>query len=269
MSAAGLRSVPARPRPALALILSIAAHGVVLYAVSRLPWSSHELETREVLQVVWLNDLTLTATREPTAASEPEAQPAEPAPPPDEAPDDEPPNETAPRPPAREDTPPAQQSNDTAPAPTPGDTERKPRYLRPRIDFEEERKRAVAKVLEQRDGANDYVTFSLDDLAEDAPPKLEPIVPAMDAPRDNCVIVKGKIQRMLMLLMNRCVRGPRDDMFAGLKPAYLEKRPLCEEVRVTPPPLVPGKPENEVVAIKCRLVDEAELVAARENDLNR
>ncbi len=158
---------------------------------------------------------------------------------------------------------PARAAPETAP---PGNEDRPARrYLRPQIDFDEERRRAVAKVVEQRERAQAQVTFSTDDLVEAAPPVPEPIVPPADVPRDNCVIAKGKLQQLVMMMTLRCIRPPRDDMFAGIKPAYLNKRPLCREVRVTPPPRIPGVPENEIVATKCRLVDADEILAARED----
>jgi hypothetical protein len=264
--AADRRSGAIPSRRALALAFSVVVHGALLYAVSLAPWSSTAPEPQHRLEVVWLSKLPV-----------PDALPAAVAPP--AVPDAIEPS-SAPEPPSASEPPtvgpgPSAVADEIEPPdPAPAASEVPPagsddrparRYLRPQIDFDEERRRAVAKVLEQHGREREYATFSVDDLAEEPPPELEPIVPPADVPRDNCVIAKGKLQQLVMMMALRCTRPPRDDMFAAIKPAYLNKHPLCREVRVTPPPRSPGVPENEIVATKCRLVDEDELLAARED----
>lgn len=273
MPATDPRSAPIRTRRALALGLSAAAHAALLCTVTLAPWPSADRASSRRLAVVWLRDLPIRTVAAP--------QPNEPA-----AEAVETPSETVSTSPIRPDEAasgareaeaariavdatarsverePATLS-EPGPRAQPPEPRRPRRYLRPQIDFDEERRRAAAKVIEQQQRRENYATFSTDDLAERTPPEPVPIVPRPDVPHDNCVIAKGKLQQLAMMMMMRCVRPPRADMFAALKPAYLTQRPLCTEVRFTPPPRAPGAREDERVAIKCRLVDEEELLAAR------
>jgi len=242
--------------------LSIALHAAVLYTIARVPWAASEIPqpAAPTRQVVWLEDLRpptpVERALEPTeqSASVADSRPSE-APPPDRTVDVPPPPAQPPparRPaqpaPARE---PAQRAEEpvasTTDAPPPAAT-------LPEVDWEKERHDAVRDVLVQRAQEREYLTFSLDDVVKEPEPE-EPVLPPLMV--DNCVIVKGKLQRFAALMMGRCVREARGDLFAAIKPAYLRAHPVCVETR----PDNPGSflsDGRQISTVKCELVAEDE-----------
>jgi hypothetical protein len=186
----------------------------------------------------------------------PEPRPARPPPEPRPAP---PPIESPPAP----ERAPAERRASAEPrdsaeprARSPASTDAPPPATLPDVDWEKERRDAVRDVLEQRAHEREYLTFSLEDLVEEPEPE-EPVLPPLTV--DNCVIVKGKLQRFAALMMGRCVREARGDLFAAIKPAYLRAHPVCVETR----PDNPGSflsDGRRISTVKCELVanEEAE-----------
>jgi hypothetical protein len=259
----------ARPRSnrrRWALPLSIALHAAVLYAIGRVPWAASDLvqppsPQREVL---WLEDWRRLQPAPEDLALDP-TEPTEPAPPPAE-PIALSPSETVARSPPRRAEASVAPAPPIARAPEPGDpldeapadasaaTVATAPSTVPEVDWEKERHDAVRDVLEQRASQREYLTFSLDDVLEEPQP-VDPVLPSLVV--DDCVIVKGKLQRFMALMMMRCTREARGDLFALIKPGYLKAHPVCIETRPESPGsfLSDGTP---VSTVKCELVAEEE-----------
>jgi len=246
-----------------ALPLSIALHAAVFFSIGVVPWAASDLPQPPPLQarVVWLTELpepkpderALDPTEAATVDEGPApaaAVPAASATPKPEQPPASPPAERRPatRPvvpnprPAPASVPPPATSSSTTEAPAAASI--------PEVDWEKERQSAVHDVLEQRAQQREYLTFSLDDLIKEPEP-AEPVLPPLMV--DSCVIVKGKLQRFAALMMGRCVREARGDLFALIKPAYLKAHPVCIETR----PESPGSflsDGRQISTVKCELV---------------
>jgi hypothetical protein len=248
--------------------LSIALHAGVFYAIGRVPWAASEIPqpiASPPHQIVWLEDWrrpnpdqrALDAVEESARAAD--NQPSE-VPPPERTANVTPPARlpAAPKPvtvpsepataPVRERVEPSVESNASSEETSP------PASTLPEVDWEKERHDAVRDVLEQRSRQREYLTFSLDDVIEEPEP-VEPVLPPLMV--DNCVIVKGKLQRFAALMMGRCVREARSDLFASIKPAYLRAHPVCVETR----PDNPGSflsDGTQISTVKCELVVDDE-----------
>jgi hypothetical protein len=261
---------PRSLRRRLSVPLSVALHAAVFYAIGLVPWAASEIPERPVSQrqVVWLEQSPAplperravdpseaSATSEPTVpAVEPEKRTANVVP----APPASPPVERRPTPPVVE--PSARPTAPTAPVRAAEDradvraAEPAAAPPVPDVDWEKERHDAVRDVLEQRATQREYLTFSLDDLIEEPEPADPVPLPLVV---DNCVIVKGKLQRFAALMMGRCVREARSDLFAAIKPAYLKAHPVCIETR----PDNPGSflsDGRQISTVKCELVANEE-----------
>ena len=126
----------------------------------------------------------------------------------------------------------------------------------PHVDWEKERQRAAASVVEERSREKAGRKFSLDDIAKpEAPPQDAPLV---QVPKDHCAIATSKLERFALQMLGRCVRDARGDLFAAIKPDYLKSHPVCEAAADAPPTFVDAR-GNEYSTTKCRLVvDEQE-----------
>jgi hypothetical protein len=139
----------------------------------------------------------------------------------------------------------------TAPSTSDAPEPRPPPAAPPEIDWDKERSAAVRDVLEERARRGEYLTFSFEDKIPKEPEPVDP--PPTPLVVDNCVIVKGRLQRFAALMTGRCVREARGDLFAAIKPAYLRSHPVCIETRPENPGsfLSDGRP---VSTVKCELV---------------
>jgi hypothetical protein len=259
-----------------AVPLSVALHAAAFYAVGLVPWAASELPAAPVPlhRVVWLPD-----SPPPTASpiDPAEANVAIEAPPlPAPAPPDEPAASVARVPPLLRAPPERLRARATAPAPvaptvppalppepaqrgeqaaTPSGAATPAAPGVPPVDWEKERHDAVHDVLEQRAQRRDYLTFSLDDVVKKELEPVDPVRPPLVV--DNCVIVKGRLQRFAALMTGRCVREARGDLFAAIKPAYLKSHPVCIETR----PENPGSflsDGTQISTVKCELVANEE-----------
>jgi hypothetical protein len=134
-----------------------------------------------------------------------------------------------------------------APVEEPARAADEPRPTVPRVDWEKERRDAVARVIGERAAGEEGA-----DSGRDRQPQLvEPPPPPMV--RDNCEIAKGLLQRFFVQMRGGCVRDAYGDLFAAIKPDYLKARPVCAETR----PEAPGAltSTGEIVStVKCELV---------------
>jgi hypothetical protein len=158
-----------------------------------------------------------------------------------------------------------------------------PRPVAPSIDFETERRRAAAEVVEQREREREgnYLTFSIRDVAPERPVE-EPEVPSIfdgsgaSAPRGPTVgrlgQTKTRFGARMAALCNALSSGgfslmgwgsfcasPDDEpsgLFPEVMPEYLTLKPECVETR----PLAAELGEDdEFPTIKCELVPRVEV----------
>ena len=149
--------------------------------------------------------------------------------------------------------------------------------VEPRIDFDEERRRAAAEIIEERAREDSYLTFSIDDVAPPRPvaepgPKRsifdgtgEPIGPKVGQLGQ----ARTKFGHRLSELCNALTGGfslmgfgsfcapPSDGepsgLFPEVRPAYLDLLPECSESQPEQPELATASPFSTV---KCRLVQQ-------------
>lgn len=254
-----------------AVPLSIALHAAVFYAIARVPWAASDLAQppSPPRQVLWLEDWPRPKPQElaldPTEQTEDTSSPAEPqalsqtetvarsTPAPAAAPPQRRTEATVAPTPRITPAPEPVESRGEAAADASSADSAAPSTV-PEVDWEKERHDAVRDVLEQRARERAYLTFSLDDLLKEPEP-VEPAPPSLMV--DDCVIVTSKIQRFMALMMGRCTREARSDLFAAIKPAYLKAHPVCIETR----PESPGSflsDGREISTVKCELVVEEE-----------
>jgi hypothetical protein len=257
-------------RRRLSVPLSVALHAAAFYAIGLVPWAASEIPEPQPPQreVFWLDqalpipaakslDPADTASARTEPASEPAPEPT-PAPERTESPAPQPLTRAPPPSPPPREVPAAPSASPiAATAPVPVADERSPTAPAPEspapppeVDWEKERHDAVRDVLEGRATQREYLTFSIDDLVEEPKP-VDPL--PLPLVVDNCVIVKGRLARFAALMMGRCVREARADLFAAIKPAYLKARPVCIETR----PDNPGSflsDGREISTVKCELV---------------
>jgi hypothetical protein len=103
-------------------------------------------------------------------------------------------------------------------------------------------------------------SFSFEDLPERERPEGDavPPTPIAEVMEDGCAIAKNRFQRMTMMLLGRCVREARADLFADAKPSYLAKLPVCVDPHETGADAVRSASGREYPTVKCRLVDPEE-----------
>lgn len=244
-----------RPRASLgryaAIAASVALHSVLLYAASRSPWPTPA--SLNGPPIVWLEARAVVPPRQILPEPPPDLPPESPPPEPAEAPPPpkvEPPA-AAESPPEPEQAPVTESAGAEPPRPAEESDLREP--TRPRIDWNLERRRAITSVLEEHERAGDYRTFSLEDIEEPEPQKIEPAPKPMVT--DNCVIATNRFARFAAMMIGRCVREPNGDLFADAKPAYLNLKPVCRETR----PESPGSVTSDgrvLSTVKCELVPE-------------
>jgi hypothetical protein len=248
--------------------LSIALHAAVLYTIGRVPWAASEIPqpAAPTSQVVWLEDVrppkpleraldptepsASVADNRPAEAPPPEHTAAVAPPPPQPSPVEPAPIEPSPERPAR--PAPAREPAPRAEEPVASTTDAPPAATIPDVDWDKERHDAVRDVIRQRATEREYLTFSYDDVFKEPEPE-EPVLPPLVV--DQCVIVKGRLQRFAALMTGRCVREARSDLFAAIKPAYLRAHPVCVETR----PDNPGSflsDGRQISTVKCELVAE-------------
>ncbi len=239
-------------RPGAGLLLSIGLHFVALGVFVSVRWPPADAAApRPPEAVVWLAEL-------PQAAVEPQIDPlpelivrsAAPAPDAGAPPVEPRPARKAERPRARAaPAPRAAQSEERAAVPAPEEPNA-PRA----IDWEKERRAAVASLIAELLSPRHYVTFSADDYIKEPPAPIEPVLPPLV---DDCVIAHGRLQVFMAQMMGRCVRDARGDLFAAIMPEYLTTRPVCKETH----PESSGSllaDGTEISTVKCELVVRAE-----------
>ena len=262
----------ARPRrTTIAVAASIALHLAVGFAIARVAWSVTD-GARPPLHVVWIDEW-------PQPSKDAEAPPApEPAP--------QPTDEAAP---ARDAESQQAQSGAQTPRAPPAEVpeaEQEPasrEQTLPRgVDWELERKNAVARVLEAQAREQGRITFSSEELFEE--PEAEPPNPRehiFDSPQrgsSHSALTPGqgrsRFANRVAAICNALTGGlgislqglgvgtlcadpgPGADFFADLRPAYMESLPVCVETR---DPLLNPEGSNGFPTIKCRLVPKDEL----------
>ena len=251
-SAPAWQRVFARARPALPL--SLLLHGLFIYSVSRMGWLASERPVAELLPVVWVTDWRpVEAEPEPVSAPVEALVPVEPRVASPEA-------RTAPSNEPAADAPvPAPRVEPEARVDAPATSEPRPGPLAPTVDWEKERRIAISMMLEERSLEEGYRTFSLDDVPEDDHGVEEPSPPTAiaEAIENPCAIVSGRLERFAMMMIGRCVREARGDLFADIKPSYLTMRPICAE-SVPEQPVLAAERSREFPTVKCRLASPAE-----------
>jgi len=263
------------PLSRTAFIASILAHVLAGYALSRHVWPGSSLPQLPVQAFFLFERPTLTPAPAPAPAprvAEPITPPTVVVEPPSVEPRlVEPPRVIEPRAaesaPATESAPPA---TEAGPAPVP----------RAYIDFDEERRRAANQVIGSRTDENEYLTFSIDDVAPPRP-EAEPeprrsIFDGTGGTRGPTVGQVGqartKFGHKVSALCNALTggfslmgfgsfcAGPSDGepsgLFPEVRPAYLDLMPECVDTRDTAPALALEAP---FPTVKCRLVKQVEL----------
>ena len=283
---AGHPSIDPTPRPGNpaawplsrnAFMLSILVHAAVAYVAMRFAFDvDAPLPVTPSAEFLWLGERVLPPpvaelpqppAIETPAVVAPREAPPEPAPPQRAVPQ---------RAPAVVVTPPAP----AAPEAEIG----VPPVTAPSIDFDAERRRAAAEVIEEREREGEYLTFSIDDVA---PPRPEP------EPKPKRSIFDGggadfggrsvgtvgqqrtRIGRKLAEFCNALTGGfgvafqgfglfsacakPDDEpsgLFPEVRPAYLDLVPECAESQPENPELAAAAPFSTV---KCRLMRQVDV----------
>lgn len=251
-----------------ALPASAALHALVLYATTQIGWQSSPLaRTAAAPSVVWLaaRRIEPKSDERSTLLPDLEARAAvalAPPPPVEESEyERQPPRAERELPRAETELPreerkrPGEVQQDSTPRPAAA-PEPAPRTA---IDWEAERQRAAASVIQEQQEAP-HRSFSLADLPERERTEGDAVPPTSIAEvmEDGCVIAKNRFQRMAMMLLGRCVREARGDLFADAKPSYLAKLPVCVDTRETDAGPVQSASRREYPTVKCRLVDPEE-----------
>jgi hypothetical protein len=268
VSARGWRSVFSRSISAPAVALSIACHAVVAYAVNQVSWSARQAVRAAPTSVIWLNEWRPFERNTESRVREEPIETGEVPVPPAEA---EPPAQ------AEQPEPPVSVERDEGAATASSADDNRPRtYLAPGIDWEAERQRAVARVLEDLER---QARFSTDDSSEEAPPN--PREHLFDNPSrgsrggHGAALQPGRARsRFLNRVAELCNAltgggigigfagfglgsactdaGPTADFFADLRPDALNSLPECAEPEDLPALAIERR--DEIPTIKCRLV---------------
>ena len=247
----------ARARPALPL--SLLLHAAFIYSVSRMDWVESEHRVSAPPAVVWITDwrpvepLPVPETIVPVEpiVLEPEAR---------TAPTDQPTADSPSLPsPLVEPQPPTRPAEARAEPVMPATIEPRSSPSAPIIDWEKERRSAASRVLEERSLEESYRTFSLDDIPEDdhGLEERSPPTAIAEAVENPCAIATGRLQRFAMMMIGRCVREARGDLFADIKPGYLTMRPICAESAPEQPALAAER-SREFPTVKCRMAAAVE-----------
>jgi hypothetical protein len=290
-----------RPTRVIAFAASIALHGSVIYFVSRAHWSTIENERGAPPEVVWLSDWQPVAATTTEAALD--IVPPEPQASVDEAtedsadsedaadttdtadPTDEPPATDAadvadvaeavdaadaaesasvaelPDTVTGDDADAADTGAESSPTPAEGPGRA---YIVREVDWDQERRQAVAMVREQAERDAGYPTFSLADVFDEPPPEEPGLARSVfDTPRSGRALMRPgqartrvggwigeKCNRLLggisvFGLVSLCAPdNTPSDLFESIKPEYLKKRPAelvvrPEEVDAVTDPAVP------------------------------
>ncbi len=279
---AGSPSIAARQRrvgapvrlPRAAIIASVLAHALAGYALSRHVWPGASSPTTPLEAFI----LFVPVPRPSTAV--PAIPPAEPVPEVREEPQPAPEPEPTVVAPAVAPAP----ADEVAPSPAPAPVDEVAPAPTPRayIDFDEERRRAANQVIGSRTSENEYLTFSMDDVApprpEEEPDKPSIFDGAGGTNGGRSVATLGqqrtKIGRKLAEICNAlgpfgvgfqgfglfsaCASpdGGPSGLFPEVRPAYLDLMPECVDTRDTAPALALEAP---FPTVKCRLVKQEEL----------
>lgn len=256
------------PLSRAAFVASIAAHVVAGYALSRHKWAGEPLP--DPVAEFFLFETPAPRPAEPAS----EAAPVEPLPDVVESQSEPQPRvtEVVPEPTVVLEPPPARQLvpvEEVAPPP-------------PVVDLEEARRRAVREVVTERAAENEYLTFSIDDVAPPRPvaepgPKRSIFDGGDGADFGGRSVAtvgqqRTKIGRKLAELCNALTGGfgvafqgfglftgcasPDNEpsgLFPEVRPAYLDLMPECVDTRDTAPALALEAP---FPTIKCRLVKQ-------------
>jgi len=231
--------------------LSLALHVVVVGAVVQLHWPAHDGPARPAQpRIAWLAGPVQALVAPQVEIVAPDAaSTADTAPPAERQP-----VKKLERPSTRKASVPRTSgaAGESAPASqTPTDNDRPSRAP---VDWENERRAAVASVIAERESPRHYVTFSMDDYFP------EPAAPSESVPPpfvDDCVLAHGRLQVFMAQMTGRCVRDARGDLFAAIMPAHLTARPVCAETH----PDAPGSilaDGTEISTVKCELVARTE-----------
>jgi hypothetical protein len=273
MSATALRHTNADSRR-LALVLSVALHGAILYMIARAPLLSVDTSPpRASVSVVWLRDWPTPPVATPPAPAAP-PQPVEVPPP------EAPAAETAPETPGAADriTPTESNAPESPPALAPAPAATGPitdgneptalRSIPTAAEWDAAREEAITSVLDAQERERAYSTFSMSDIFEDLrdPPEPWRAYFAVDSRTEklrNAPRPPGRLARSLSSLCRAITgsfamlgissacgdTGPRNDLFLELKPDYLRRVPDCTETE--------SEATGSAPAMKCRLVEPA------------
>jgi hypothetical protein len=259
VAASGWRASYFRSKSAPAFVASIALHVAVGYAVLRVQWAAPDVRRPATTNVVWLGEWRPVPPDLPAPETSTRAEPPTQSPETESTEIAEPPAVTAPE---------AQ----SEPAPEPARES-----PAPRIDWDEARRRAITQALEQFAREERYRRFSDDRLSEEEvaePPN--PRARMFDSPAtagdrrpwltpgrsrthfghwlaETCNALTGGIS--FFGLASACADAPPwADFFADVRPAYLEKLPLCEETPEEQLSPLAIERRDEFSTVKCRLV---------------
>jgi hypothetical protein len=270
----------------MAVAVSIALHGTILYALSQMememPIPSEK--KRPLGRVVWLSDWPApertippefpNADEEESRASEapiavqPQATPEEPE------------SQAMPTAPPQTGIEDRQASDKPAPTENSRTPERRntpvDEFGNP-VNFQELQKNAVANVVSRLNRQSNFVTFSQGDSLAIAPLSGPPadmsVFDAPDSPRASLLSpnkARSKAGRWIGELCNAltggfgiigtgitvCAGGEiYGKMFAHLKPDYMRKRPVCVDTATGSADILAASTEQEFSTVKCRLVD--------------
>jgi hypothetical protein len=271
---AGAGGSTAFPLSRAAVVASVVVHLAGVYVVGRVAFRVDEPAlVLPRAEYVWLDTRMLPPSAPPVDEPQVVETPAVPP-------------ETESREPAAERLPPPRPVVEEAPpivAPTPVPLEPAVEAelsdaVEPRIDFEAERRRAAAEVVEERAREGNYLTFSIRDVAPPRPDE-EPEQPsifdgARGGSRGPTVGQLGQARtrfgHRVSALCNALTGGfslmgwgsfcaPPDDepsgLFPELMPAYLQLQPKCVETRPLADEIGDGSP---FPTIKCELVPRVE-----------
>jgi hypothetical protein len=258
------------PLSRAAFVLSIAVHVIAVYALSRQVWPGADPQPSPVAEFF------LFELPPPPAPSAPIPAPEQPPPEIRERPA----RATAPVTPPAPVSPPQQATAPIAEPSAAVEPSAEPPPPAPVIDFEQARQRAADEIVTERSAEQEYLTFSIDDVAPPRP-VVEPDPKRSifdDGPSfgSRSVLQPGqartKLGRKLLDFCNALTGGfgvafqgfglfsacaqPDDEpsgLFPEVRPAYLDLLPECVETRDTAPQLAR---ESPFPTIKCRLVKQ-------------
>lgn len=266
------------PLSRVAFAVSVVVHAVAGFALSRHEWSNPAPPPSLVAEFIpFVRPEPLPAARapEPNAVERPVVTPEPVAPPPEarEQPQPAPRAADIVEPPITtfELSPEAREAPQLLPVPRPPPSA---------MELDEARQRAAEEVIAARSVENEYLTFSMDDVAPPRPAKRERPPSIFDggfgdgSPRGPTVGQAGqartRLGHKLAALCNALTggfslmgwgsfcAGPSDGGLSGLfpevRPDYLDLMPECVDTRDTAPALALEAP---FPTVKCRLVKRA------------